>query len=53
MHVQGRVVSRLAAGTMSAGTHDLRWRGGEKPGIYFARLQGEGWTMTRTIVRIR
>ena len=53
----GAVVRRLEAGPWSAGAHELVWDGRDgrgapvRPGMYFARLEGEGrQAMTRVVI---
>jgi len=57
--LRGRAVRTLASGSQDAGSHTAVWdgrddRGGLLPsGTYFARLVGDGATVTRTLVRTR
>jgi hypothetical protein len=55
----GRVVRTLARGTAAAGYHSLEWNGRDEAGravpagIYFARLQTAGCSLTRRLLRVR
>ena len=57
--VRGRLVRELARGANDAGTYSLRWNGDDASGaaagdgIYFARLESGGRTITQRIVRMR
>lgn len=57
--LQGRLVRRLMAGSMSAGPHDWVWDGrgdsGDRvvPGVYFEVVRFEDRTLTRRLVRVR
>jgi DNA-binding beta-propeller fold protein YncE len=57
--VNGRVVATLTDGPMTAGEHVVRWngrdaRGGMAPsGVYFARLDANGATVTRALVLLK
>lgn len=58
LDVNGRLVARVADGTLSAGEHAVRWGGrdaGGRPlaaGVYFARLAAGGRTLQRKLVVI-
>ena len=50
----GRQVAVLAEGQYAAGRHTAQWNAaGRSSGVYFCRLQGEGFTRTRTMVLMR
>ncbi len=50
----GNVVSRLAAGTQSAGEHQLKWNAeGIKAGVYFCKLTADGRSTTARVTRAR
>jgi hypothetical protein len=52
--VLGRSVARLTDGLLSAGRHTLTWQPeGLAPGTYFIRLEGDGFTDTRTVTYLR
>jgi hypothetical protein len=57
--IAGRPVRTLASGSQSAGIHTAAWNGrdaaGDRvaPGIYFYRLEGAGFDLTRKLVVIR
>lgn len=47
----GGTVVVVASGTFDAGVHQPQWDAtGASPGIYFYRIQGDGWTQTRPLV---
>ena len=51
--VAGNLVSRLAAGTQTAGRHSLTWNAaGAKPGIYFCKLAADGTAYTARLARV-
>lgn len=48
--VSGRAVATLARGSLSAGAHERTWSGeGARPGVYFVRLRGAGFSTTRVV----
>jgi hypothetical protein len=50
----GNLVTRLAAGTETAGEHQLTWDAAAvKPGIYFCKLVAGGTSATKRLVRVR
>lgn len=57
--VQGRLVRLLSDGDRSPGPHSEAWDGADDaanvmpPGLYFARLDAAGRTLTRRIIRVR
>ena len=54
--LQGREVAVLASGEIAAGRHEARLEGGRQglvPGLYFARLQVAGRSLTRRFVITR
>lgn len=57
--VQGRLVRLLCDGDRSAGPHSEAWDGSDDagnltaPGLYFARLDAGGRTLTQRIIRVR
>lgn len=57
--VSGRIVSRLLAGALSAGTHPLRWDSRDESGrpvaggVYYLRLDCGGIRETRAVVVLR
>ena len=58
-NVQGQLVKTLVNGTQPAGRHQAQWNGRDEggriisSGIYFARLEAEGRTITRTLQYIK
>ncbi|MDO9390267.1 MAG: M1 family aminopeptidase [bacterium] len=58
-NVQGQLVKTLVNGTQPAGRHQAQWNGRDETGnrtssgIYFARLEAEGRTITRTLQYIK
>jgi alpha-amylase len=52
--VAGRRVAVLVDGSLAAGGHEAGWEGGDVgPGLYFARLEAAGSTVTRRVARVR
>lgn len=57
--VRGRAVRTLAEGNWAAGTHTLKWNGTDTTGkqvaagVYFARLQSDGWVSDRKLVMVK
>lgn len=52
--VNGRVVSELARGQVSAGRHSMTWNAkGVPAGIYLVRLQAGGEAVTRKVVLLK
>jgi hypothetical protein len=57
--IAGRPVRTLASGSQAAGIHTAAWNGrdaaGDRvaPGIYFYRLEGSGFDLTRKLVVVR
>ena len=57
--IQGRLVTTLLDGIGEAGTHPAVWDGTDEagiavmPGIYFVRLEAEGFADTRTVLLLR
>jgi hypothetical protein len=57
-NVEGRMVRTLASGTVAAGTYRYAWDGRDDAGqvlaggLYFARLDAEGRSLTQKLVRI-
>ena len=52
--IQGREVARLVDGFRTAGTHEAIFDGsGLSSGIYFARLQAEGFSQTRKMLMVK
>ena len=57
--VRGRLVRELASGAREAGSYTLAWDGRDAAGavagdgVYFARLDAEGRTLTQRVVRMR
>jgi hypothetical protein len=57
--VAGRLVRVLASGIAGAGDRDLYWDGTAahgRPapaGLYYIRVQGDGWHLTRAVTRVR
>jgi alpha-amylase len=52
--VAGRRVAVLVDGSLVAGAHEAEWAGGgERPGLYFARLEAGGLSVTRRVARAR
>ena len=52
--IQGREVTRLVDGFQSAGTHQAAFDGSDlSSGIYFARLQADGFSQTRKILLVK
>jgi len=50
----GNLVSRLAAGSQTAGAHSLTWNAaGVKPGIYFCKLAAGGRSYTARLAVVR
>ncbi|MDO9026528.1 MAG: M1 family aminopeptidase [bacterium] len=58
-NVQGQLVKTLFNGAQTAGRHQAQWNGRDatgnsvSSGIYFARLEAEGSTITRTLQYIK
>jgi len=59
LSVDGREVTRLAAGEWTAGPHEVTWSGDDRlgratpAGVYFVRIAAEGRIETRRFARIR
>ncbi len=59
LDVTGRLVARIASGRLPSGTHRLLWDGRDgagrevASGIYFVRVEVEGWSDSRKLVRLR
>jgi hypothetical protein len=52
--VMGREVANLLNGFMSQGPHEVRWNPGQRSsGIYVARIQHQGRTMSRTLMLMK
>ncbi len=57
--VLGREVTRLVDGTMTAGEYSYRWAGTNQAGhmvasgVYFYRLEGSGFTRTRSMILLK
>jgi len=57
--VAGRLVRTMVDGQLEAGSHRVEWRGTDDsgrmnlPGVYFARLETQGFTQTRKILYLR
>jgi hypothetical protein len=57
--VAGRLVKTIVDGDLEAGSHRVEWQGTDDsgqvnlPGVYFARLETEGFTQTRKILYLR
>jgi hypothetical protein len=52
--VTGREVATLVQGEMSPGAHEVRWDGAGMPsGVYYCRMQAEGFTQTRKLLLMR
>ncbi len=57
--VLGREVTRLVDGTMTAGEYSYRWAGTNRvgnlvaSGVYFYRLEGNGFTRTRSMILLK
>ncbi|HPF69247.1 MAG TPA: PKD domain-containing protein, partial [Candidatus Krumholzibacteria bacterium] len=52
--VRGRVVDVLADGSFGAGAHDVLFDGRDRPsGVYFYRLQAEGYDRTQKMVMLK
>lgn len=56
--VEGRAVSKIADGVWAPGTHQIAWdgRSGDRtaaPGIYFVRLEADGYSAVKKVVRLR
>ncbi len=57
--VSGRIVRTLLSGTLEPGPGSVRWDGTNdrgmsvSSGIYFCRISGDGWWMTRKMVLLR
>ena len=58
-NIQGQLVKTLINGSQPAGRHQAQWNGRDEggriisSGIYFARLEAEGRTITRTLQYIK
>jgi hypothetical protein len=52
-------VARIASGRLPSGVHRLTWDGRDgtgrevASGIYFVRVEVDGWTDSRKLVRLR
>jgi aminopeptidase N len=59
LDVTGRVVRRIAEGSMAAGTHTLDWNGADASGhpvpagVYWARLRAQGQERTQKLTILR
>lgn len=59
LDVTGRIVAEIVSGGLSSGTHRLFWDGrdeagrGVASGIYFVRVEVDGWIDSRKVVRLR
>lgn len=59
LDVTGRTVADLVNGTRAAGTYRAEWAGTDAagsavtPGVYFLRLEWEGSSRTRRVIRLR
>jgi len=57
--VAGRLVKTIVDGNLEAGSHRAEWGGTDEsgrrnlPGVYFARLETQGFTQTRKILYLR
>ena len=57
--VNGRLVQRLEGGTLVAGEHHLWWDGRDvagRPvagGVYFSRIEAEGWKQSVKLMVVR
>lgn len=52
LDARGRIVERLLSGELEAGSHHALWRAFAEPGVYTARVRGQGWeTMGRLIIQ--
>lgn len=58
-NLKGQLVRTLSEGNFGKGTHTLSWDGTDNAGsrvalgVYFARLEADGKTLTRKVVRIK
>ena len=53
-NIAGQQIATLASGTREAGAHTVRWNGTAfASGLYFCRLQAEGFSETRRMVLLR
>lgn len=59
LDVTGRLVAEIASGGLPSGTHRLFWDGRDETGrevasgIYFVRVEVDGWVDSRKLVRLR
>ena len=57
--MRGREVARLVDGPVAGGRHVFSWDGSDdggrelSPGVYYMRLEADGWKATRSVVLAR
>ncbi len=57
--IEGRLVTRLSTGPYPAGRHSVSWTGLDDharrtcPGIYFVKMEADGFRATRKMIRLR
>ncbi len=52
--ITGRLIQELVSGEMEAGLHRVQFNGGELPsGVYFYKLEAEGFSATKKMVLMR